>query len=204
MTAKSGLLISVALLAVSARAVSAPETAQEAVVLPRAIDTCEWGRQVVARETGSQDHGVPGYVTFGPVCVGALGSRINEVKADAREFLWSHWRAHQRALAMLTTHCKEGDPSTSLYYVEPAATGEWQVRVVIEHLRVDRRRPLSSSGSVQAFRVRTSYVAPVLRRIEPPHDGLSARVFIDDTAIRASRSYILSLQIDEGPEVVEF
>jgi hypothetical protein len=156
----------------------------------------------VAHEIGPSGERVAGYATLDHVCVDLFGSRLRETEAAVREFMWTHWRARERAVATLTRHSKEGEPSTSILYIEPAATGEWRVRVVIERLGFGRGGRLPPSG--QVFHTRTTYTAISLHRIEVRHDGLSAAVPIDDGPARDPGSYLLSLRIDGVSEPQDF
>jgi hypothetical protein len=182
----------------------ATEVFDESVTLPSPVDTCSWAHNVVIQEVGRRGERLPGYALYGPICIEMGGTREREVTAEARQFIWSHWRAHERGVAIMTIHTKEGEPTTSFLYVEPSARGQWQVRLVIDRLVAPRGRGLSQSGTGEYIHRRDLVTANAMRRIEVPHDGLSPRETIGDSIVRDPSSYLLSFQSENDAHSVEF
>jgi hypothetical protein len=167
---------------------------------PGPADTCGWARQVVEREIGRSAERVAGYARYGHTCLSVGDPKTGQIEAAVRQFVWSQWRTHQRGVAILTRHSKEGDPATQFLYIEPAASGAWQLRVVLERL-VTGRRP---SGPVEIVHERLSYTAATVHRIELPHDGLSPRELIDDSVSREPTTYLLSFRPEGAADEVDF
>src|SRR5262245_35615571 len=93
---------------------------QRPVRLATPVDTCAWAQGVVSSEMGRGGDRLAGYDRFGHFCVGVAGTGLRQIESDARDFLWSHWVAHERGVAILTLHSIQGLPSTSFMYVEPS------------------------------------------------------------------------------------
>jgi len=121
----------------------------------------------------------------------------DKMESDAREFLWSHW--HQRRLGhvMVTQYSKEGEPSTSSYFVEPDQKGIWHIAVKIERTLVERE------GSKSQHQESVEYKAYLVERIEVPKDGLTARVSIPEGEMRSPQSYLLALKDKTGKALTE-
>ena len=113
-------------------------------------------------------------------------------EAEVREFLWNHW--HQRGLGYVTVtqYSKEGEPSTSSYFVEPDEKGVWQIAIKIDRMLVDR------DGTKSQHYESVEYDAHFVERIEVPKDRLTQNVVIPEGKIRAPQSYRLALKDEKG------
>jgi hypothetical protein len=200
----STTLLLVAHVAILGSTSAAEEELQESVHLATPVDTCRWAQQVVAGRVGSDDRHIAGYDRYGHFCVRLSDTNRRDIESGARGFLWSHWLAQERGVVMLTRHTREGEPSTSLMYVEPSEDGGWHLRVVIERLLSPRGGGAKSAPSGQFFHKRYTYIATAIQRIEIPHDGFTPRRFIDDAAVRDPNTYRLSIRTDDETHVVEF
>lgn len=115
-----------------------------------------------------------------------------------RYFLWEHITKRQLGRFVLTYISKEGDKTTNEFFVEPRATGVWQV--VVESKSVTRR---SISGQEQSIRERSRSAYDVLERIEPLADGLTTPVTISEEEVRQPKTYWLRLtNRDTGEHMV--
>jgi hypothetical protein len=173
------------------------EELREQVPIP--VDTCQWARQIVAREIGRGAERIAGYERYGHFCLDIQGKPRN-VEPDARAFLWSHWGARKRGVAILTLHSIEGEPSTMFMYVEPSSDGHWRLRVTIDRLLFTRK----PSPDGKCVHVRSAYTASVIHRVEIPHDGRTSRQFLDDSIAREPGTYRLSIHPDDGARAIEF
>src|SRR2546426_888613 len=59
-------------------------------------------------------------------------------EAEIREFLWNHWQRRRLGQVAVTRYSREGEPSTSAYFVEPDEKGIWHIAVKIDRTLVDR------------------------------------------------------------------
>jgi hypothetical protein len=119
------------------------------------------------------------------------------IEAEVREFLWNHWHKRRLGHATITHYSKEGEPSTSSYFVEPDARGIWHIAVKIDRTLVDRR------GSKSQYYETVEYDAYFVERIEVPKDGLTQRVVIPEAEVRSSTAYRLVLKDQERKPLTE-
>lgn len=134
------------------------------------------------------------YENAGPYTIGlnvGVESRI-KLEAKVREFVWEHW--HQRRLGYLsiTKYSKEGEPSTSHFFVEANDDGVWHVAVTIDRVLIERR------GSKRQRHESITYDAYVLERLEVPESGLSQGILIPEREVRIPESYRLALKDEHG------
>ena len=120
-----------------------------------------------------------------------------KLEADIREFLWNHWQQRRLGHVMVTQYSKEGEPSTSSYFVEPDEKGIWHITVKIDRTLVDR------GGSKSQHQESVEYEAYLVERIEVPKDGLTARVSIPEGEMRSPQSYLLALKDKTGKALTE-
>jgi hypothetical protein len=99
------------------------------------------------------------YDTLGP-----LDSGLNPapVLRQVRAFVARHWRQHRRGYAEFTLYSKEGEPTTSQLYIEPDASGRWQIRGTSHSIQSDRR-PLGDPKKQPDRHVRRRFVAVSMR-----------------------------------------
>lgn len=118
-------------------------------------------------------------------------------EAEIREFLWNHWQQRRLGQATVTRYSREGEPSTSSYFVEPDEHGIWHIAVKIDRTLVDR------GGSKGQHQESVKYDAYFVERIEVPKDGLTARVPIPERETRSPQSYLLALKDKSGKALGE-
>lgn len=118
-------------------------------------------------------------------------------EAEIREFLWNHWQQRRLGQATVTRYSREGEPSTSSYFVEPDENGIWYIAVKIDRTLVDR------GGSKGQHQESVEYDAYFVERIEVPKDGLTARVPIPAAETRSPQSYLLALKDKSGKALSE-
>lgn len=121
----------------------------------------------------------------------------SNIEANVREFLWSHW--HQRRLGhvAVTRYSKEGEPSTSSYFIEPDERGVWHIAVKIGRTLVDR-------GDSKSQRYESvEYEAYSVERIEVPKGGLTQSAVIPEREARTPQSYRLALKDERGKALTE-
>jgi hypothetical protein len=77
-----------------------------------------------------------GYDTLGP-----LDGDQNPMPVIERvtKFVVTHWQQHRRGYVEFTLYSKEGEPTTSRWYIEPSADGRWQIRGSSRSVYSDRR-----------------------------------------------------------------
>lgn len=70
----------------------------------------------------------------GPYVIGVLDTGEIRSKKEGliRGFLWKHWKRRSRGSLVATWYSKEGVPTTSHFFVEPAESGQWVIRVRID------------------------------------------------------------------------
>lgn len=120
-----------------------------------------------------------------------------KLEADIRGFLWNHWRQRRLGHVMVTQYSKEGEPSTSSYFVEPDEKGGWHIAVKVDRTVVDR----GSSKSQRHESV--EYQAYSVERVEVPRDGLTQRAVIPEGEMRTPQSYRLALKDEKGKSLTE-
>jgi hypothetical protein len=123
-------------------------------------------------------------------------SRAN-IEAEIRDFLWRHWHQHRLGHLTATFFSREGEPSTSFYFVEPGEQRSWHIAVKINRRLADR------SGSRKQYNQTNEYTAYSVDRIEVPEGGLKVRVVIPVEDLRAPQSYRLVLKDKQGKVLVE-
>src|SRR6266542_542901 len=64
---------------------------------------------------------------------------IGRVDAEVRAFIWRHVKEQQLGYVSVTHYSKEGEPSTSTYFVEQDENGGWHMLVRIERRIIDNR-----------------------------------------------------------------
>lgn len=119
------------------------------------------------------------------------------IEAKIREFLWNHWHQHRLGHLVATRYSKEGEPSTSSYFVELDGKGIWHIAVKIDRTLVDR------GGSKSQYQKSVEYEAYTVERIEVPEDGLTQRVVIPKGETRSPQSYRLVLKDEKGKALAE-
>jgi hypothetical protein len=121
----------------------------------------------------------------------------NRLEAEIREFLWSHW--HQRRLGHVTVtqYSKEGERSTSSYFIEPDEKGAWHIAVKIDRTLVER------GGSKSQRSESLEYKAYVVERVDVPKDGLTQGVAIPEGEMRQPQSYRLALKDEKGKSLTK-
>lgn len=121
-------------------------------------------------------------------------SRTN-TEAEIREFLWKHW--HQRRLGHLvaTWYSKEGEPSTSAYFVEPDEKGIWHIAITINRTLVER------TGSKRQLQNTIEYDAYSIERVDVSKGTLGRSIAIPEGETRSPQSYRLRLK-DKHEEVL--
>jgi hypothetical protein len=122
----------------------------------------------------------------------------SKIEAQVREFLWGHWRRRRLGHLVFTAYSKEGEPSTSSYFVEPDQEGIWRIAVTIE------RRSVARGGMKGEWQKRYEYCAYSLERIEPPVDGLTPRALIPHDESRPPDGYRLVFKDSGGKTINEF
>lgn len=139
------------------------------------------------------------YDKAGPYTIGLkLDAQARaKIEAEIREFLWNHWHYRQLGHLVATQYSKEGEPSTSFYFVEPDEKGVWRIAVKIDRTLNDRR---DSKGP---HRESIEYDAYSVERIEVPKNGLTHRVVIPEKETRSSLLYRLVLKDKEGNLLLE-
>jgi hypothetical protein len=120
-----------------------------------------------------------------------------KLESDIREFLWNHWQQRRPGQVTITRYSREGEPSTSSYFVEPDEKGVWHIAVKIDRTLVDR------GGSTGQHQESVEYDAYSVERIEVPHDGLKPRIVIPRDEMRAPQSYRLVFKDFEGKFLAE-
>jgi hypothetical protein len=120
----------------------------------------------------------------------------NKIEAEIREFLWNHWRQHVLGYIVATWHSKEGEPSTSSYFIEPSEKGTWRIVIQIN-------RMLIGGGSKSQYHDSVEYEAYSVERVEVPKDGLSQRVTISEKEVRSPQTYRLVLKDERGKVLAE-
>src|SRR4051812_24786910 len=100
-----------------------------------------------------------GYDTLGP-----LDSGLNPapVLRQVRAFVAQHWHQHRRGYTEFTLYSKEGEPTTSQLYIEPDASGRWQIRGTSHSIQSDRR-PLGDPKKQPDKHVRRRFAAVSMR-----------------------------------------
>lgn len=102
------------------------------------------------------------------------------VRAQARAWLWEHWKAHRLSYLKLKTHDSAGVETTS-YYITRDSDGKWEV--VIKSRRV--LRPTASEGSITENDL---FAADEVQRVEPTGDeSQSPRVIPDSQHVSGSK-----------------
>lgn len=136
----------------------------------------------------SAEKNLSGYDSIGPfeLSFGAARVEWSERTAQAREFLWAHWRNKVFARAVINYVSREGVPHPVSYFVERSPEGEWNV--VIEASRY----PPNEEGTKRRF------VVVVLQRINARSNGLQPEVAIPDDAIVEARRYELLFKDSQG------
>ena len=122
----------------------------------------------------------------------------SKIEAQVREFLWDHWRRRRLGHLASKGYSKEGEPSTSSYFIEPDQAGIWHISVTIERTRFAR------GGAKGEWQERHEYCAYSLERIEVPNDGLTPRIPIPDGESRPPGEYRLVLKDSGGKTINEF
>lgn len=126
------------------------------------------------------------------IAINADPAARRKLEAKVREFVWEHW--HNRRLGFLSVrrYSKEGEPSTSHFFIESKDGGAWQVRVVIKRIIVERRSKHRQHESV-------TYDAYVLERFEKPESGqILVGALIPESEVRTPDSYFLALKEKTG------
>jgi photosystem II stability/assembly factor-like uncharacterized protein len=118
-------------------------------------------------------------------------------EASIREFLWQHWRGQRYGRISATWYSREGEPSTSSFFVEPDAGGNWNLSVEIIRSLNGR------GGSSWQSRESVNYSAYSVERIEIPKDGLTPRTTIPKEQPRSPESYRLMLKDRNGKILTE-
>jgi hypothetical protein len=83
------------------------------------------------------------YDKSGPYTVGlALSAEERSaIEANVRAFLWNHWRRCRLARVEITHYSKEGEPSTSSFFIEPDNGGVWRIAVKIDRTQWFKTAP---------------------------------------------------------------
>ena len=111
-----------------------------------------------------------------------------QVNAQIREFLWTHWIKRTRARMVKVSETKEGESATAKYYVEPDINDVWHVCVVVERALINRKNPFE-----RIWR-RDSYRASRIDRVEVRDTGLSPYEIIPETDNRPPSRYRIVLR----------
>ena len=120
-------------------------------------------------------------------------------EAQARAFLWEHWRDRRRGRLSVIRYSKEGESSESVYFVEPDGRNVWHVKVTIEQVLIDRGvdRPRRHTESVEQM-------AYSVDRLDVREDHSLGKVVLPDGDSRSSRLYRLVLKDVVGNKLIEF
>jgi len=119
---------------------------------------------------------------------------IGRVDAEVRAFIWRHVKEQQLGYVSVTHYSKEGEPSTSTYFVEQDENGGWHMLVRIERRIIDNRESTFSK-----FRsVVTEYVPDSIQRIDSSNSKP-----IHENAVCAPESYRLLLKDKRGKVLAE-
>jgi hypothetical protein len=126
------------------------------------------------------------------VSAGADAETRIQVSAEERDWLWKHWKLKRRGLLIVTAFSKEGEPSTSFYFVEESPNGGWHVAVRIHRILADMRHPKEKFIEVRQFEARA--VERVQMDIATGKTGTT----FPENEDRPSSTYQIVLKDDRG------
>lgn len=126
----------------------------------------------------------------GPYVIGNDKDRSRNL-ADARDFLWDHWREHRYGRLTVTWISKEGRPANTTYVIGKDERDVWS-------LSIETRWPPAKGGASEHAPV--EHRAYSVRRIEARHDGQSSPVFLEDTDKRPGSTYSFIFLDEKGIE----
>lgn len=120
-----------------------------------------------------------------------------KTEAQVREFLWDHWQRRRLGYLVLTAYSKEGEPSTSTYFIEPDERNVWHTNVTIERMNYAR------GGRKGKWHEHAEFSAYSLGRIQRRTDGLTPRIPISDDEKRPADGYLLVFKDSGGKTIME-
>lgn len=134
------------------------------------------------------------YEKAGPYVIPLMvdGAARGKLEAKVRQFVWEHWQGRRRGYLSITKYSKEGEPSTSHFFIEPENDGAWRVAVLINRVIIERH------GVKGQLSESITYDAYLLERVEVRKPGLSQSVLLPDSEVREPESYQLRLKDQKG------
>jgi hypothetical protein len=142
------------------------------------------------------------YEKAGPYTVLPTAENAASVEAEMRDFLWQHWHKRQLGYLSATFYSKEGDATTSSYFVEPDKFGNWHIEVVIESTRLVRSGIRGNQSSKNKTR-KTCYAAFSIERVEVRDKVGQSSLIIPEEDNRSPQSYTLRLKDRNGTVLTE-
>ena len=128
--------------------------------------------------TFADDRNLSQYDAIGPFTIQSVSSNreADRLNGQVREFLWTHWRQHQRGTVAATYQFVDGTARLS-FFIEPDKQGQW---VIVER----QDNPFSPKVKAKVF------ACAAFERVEP--DRLrQPLIVIPDTAPRQPEQYLL-------------
>jgi hypothetical protein len=116
----------------------------------------------------------------------------SKLEAAVRQFVWEHWQKRRTGYVSITKYSKEGEPSTTHFFIEPENERVWRVAVSINRVVIDRR------GAKRKRHEASTYNSYFLERVEVPTSGLSQLVVLPESELREPKSYRLTLKDQNG------
>lgn len=132
------------------------------------------------------------YEKAGPFDLSLWARDRAKTEAVIREWIWHHWKEKRLAHLVFNAQSIEGEPSKSLYYVEPDGAGGWRVSVRIERHLSDRR------GSGRRWFEAVEFDAFALEPVEPRNSGLVPYKPIGESEDVSPQRYRLLLKDKKG------
>lgn len=112
------------------------------------------------------------------------GQNADDVRSEAREWIWERWQKHERACLEYASHDDDGETHGGAFFMDfDSQSGEAQVTVKILRKVWDQDSPTGPRYMVTEDLV---YLASEVKRIEPPHGDESAekaRLIGDDEKV---------------------
>ena len=143
---------------------------------------------------------LPGYDTGGPYKPGYF--KMDKDRTDLREFLWTHWSGHTKAIARVRVSTVDEGAVTELYVVQPDDKGQWGIDVERDHQRswpniwAKPQPPCWNFHSDSLVRI--SIGNPHQARVPDFPDGkIPEKMRLADSEVRNANEYLIVLMHDE-------
>lgn len=163
------------------------------VVKTKSYETGREEQETRWQEKQSRIRDLNFYDKAGPYDLNFLPTKDAALRAEIRDFLWKHWVDQKLGYLVATFYNREGEPSTSSFYVEPDGTGVWHILVDVKRISYDRVRPRENPPRADAL----DYTVYTVERVKVTTEGYEK---ISSNETLPSDEYMLLL-IDENKRV---